>query len=213
MINIEKFPNGIKFFQNENYKFSKDSIDLAKFCNIKSSDSVLEMCAGSGAISFYAYALNNFNKMYLNELQADVCKILRKNIEINNFQDKAFVIEGDLKDIKATDFDKKFDIVIANPPYYKVENCTGLNNKTLSTHEVTVNLKEVIIKARELIKDKGKFYLCMTADRSAELLGLLYENNFQAKRIKFLINDKKVVYLVLVETVFNGKVGAKVIIE
>ena len=45
-------------------------------------------------------------------------------------------------------------------------------------------LQEIVKKASELIKDKGKFYLCMTIDRSAELLGELYTHNFHVKKIK-----------------------------
>ena len=212
MTNLENFPNNIKFFQNDEYRFTKDAIDLAKFCNVKKSDNVLELCAGSGAISFYVYALNAFNKMYLNELQSKVCETLHKNIQINKLENKAYVIGGDLKDIKAHEFEKKFDVIICNPPYFK--GGTNLEySKALCKHEVTVTLKEIIKKASELIKDKGKFYLCMNIDRSAELLGELYQHNFHAKRINYLTNGGKDAYLLLVEAVYNGKTGVKVIID
>ena len=46
----------ISIYQSEYYyKFTQDAIMLAKFCNIKHSDDVLELCAGSGVISFYTY--------------------------------------------------------------------------------------------------------------------------------------------------------------
>ena len=62
-LTIEEFPNGIKIYQGlDGYKFTKDAVDLAKFCNIKHTDSVLEMCAGSGVVSFYTYSLCNFQK-------------------------------------------------------------------------------------------------------------------------------------------------------
>lgn len=214
MINIENFPNGIQVLQNDEYKFTKDSIDLAKFCVVKNSDNVLELCAGSGAISFYVYALNKFNKLYLNELQPNFCEILDKNIVLNNLQENANILRGDLKNLKAKDFDKKFDVIICNPPYYKVEKDVQISDKSkaLCKHEITITLKDVIKKATELIKDKGKFYICMIANRSAELLGELYLHNFHAKRIKYLSNGKDGVYTILVEAVFNGKIGAKVIV-
>lgn len=212
MTNLEEFPNGIKFYQGEKYKFTKDSIDLAKFCTIKSSDNVLEMCAGSGVISFYAFALNKFNKMYLNELQSSLCEDIYKNIEINNLQDKTVVKNVDLKNLKAQDFEKKFDVIICNPPYYK-GNVQSLDfSKAICKHEIAITLKEIVKKASELIKDKGKLFLCMTAERSAELLGELFICNFHAKKIRFLKNSKNEVYLVLVEAVFNGKAGTKIIV-
>jgi len=211
MTNLEEFPNGIKIYQNDEYKFTKDSIDLAKFCNVKSSDSVLELCAGSGVISFYLYSLKNFKNVFINELQSNFCNIIDKNIKLNNLENKAKILNGDLKTLKASNFDRKFDAIICNPPYYKGENVEK-NSTTICKHEITITLKEIIIKASELIKDKGKFFICMTANRSAELLGELYLHNFHVKRIKYLSN-KREMYLILVEAVFNGNIGTRVVVE
>lgn len=209
MINLEEFPNGIKIFQAPEYKFTKDSIDLAKFCNISSNDNVLELCSGCGVISFYAYDIKSFNTLYLNELQNNFYEAIEKNIELNNLQAKAFLLKGDLKNLKSCDFDKKFDVIICNPPYYKYNNEEKSVYNTCR-REIKITLKEIIQKASELIKDKGKFYICITAERSAELLGELYLNNFMAKRIRYLKNEKDEVYLILVESRFNGNIGTAI---
>lgn len=212
MTNLEEFPNGIKIYQNTEYCFTKDSIDLAKFINLNKTDNILELCAGSGVISFYSYSIKNFNKVYLNELQESFCETINKNIKLNKLENKFFVLQGDLKDLISNQFDKKFDIIICNPPYFKgeVKEKTPYN---ICKHELTITLKDIIKKASELIKDKGKLYLCMSAERSAELLGELYSHNFQAKRIKYITNNKGEVYLILVEARYNSNIGVKISIE
>ena len=46
-LKLEHFDNGISVIQSDNYyKFTQDAILLAKFCNIKHTDNVLELCAG-----------------------------------------------------------------------------------------------------------------------------------------------------------------------
>ena len=190
---LENFPNGIKFLQTPSYRFTKDAIDLAKFCEVKSSDRVLELCAGGGVISFYLYDLKKFEKLYLNELQLENCEIINQNIELNSLNDFARCLSGDLKKLSLEDFDKKLDVIICNPPYYKHNNIKNVNtdySKAVSKHEVCITLAEIIKKASELIKDKGKFFVVMTAERSAELLGLLYQNRFFVKRMKYLQNTK-----------------------
>ena len=68
-LTLEQFENGIKLYQDESlYKFTSDSIKLAKFCKVRNSDNILDMCAGSGVIGFYVYSLNNCNKVYLSPL-------------------------------------------------------------------------------------------------------------------------------------------------
>ena len=80
-LKLEHFENGISIIQSDNYyKFTQDAILLANFCNIKHSDDVLELCAGSGVISFYAYSLCPYNRLYFNEIQPEMCEIIKENI-------------------------------------------------------------------------------------------------------------------------------------
>lgn len=215
-LTIEQFPNGIKIFQStDGYKFTKDAVELAKFCNTKHTDNVLELCAGSGVVSFYMYSLNTFNQLYLNEIQHKNCEIIEKNIELNNLQDKAHCIERNLKDLKATDFSKKLDVIVCNPPYFKVVGSKISENYSvaISRHEIETNLSEIIKKSSELIKDKGRFYLCMNEERFAEMVAELSRNQFECKRIKLLTNQQGKVNLCLVEAVFKAKSGVKITIE
>lgn len=212
---LEELPNGIKVYQSNNlYKFTKDAIDLAKFCVIKSTDNVLELCAGSGVIGFYAYSLKNFKKLYFCEIQKDLCEIIRDNIELNHLESIAECKNDDIKNLSANDFDRKLDVIICNPPYFKTcgEKINEDYSKAIARHEICITLEEIIKKASQLIKDKGKFYLVMLAERSAEVLGELYKHNFACKRIKYLTNNN-VVYSALFEAVYNGKVGVKIEIE
>lgn len=215
-LSLEKFQNGVQIYQdNDKYKFTKDAIDLAKFCNIKSSDNVLELCAGSGVISFYSYSVKKYNFLYLNELQKEMCEIIRKNIEINNMQEKAICFNCDLKELKISDFSKKLDIIICNPPYFKFngEKINEDYSKAISRHEITTNLEEIIRKSSELIKDRGKFYIEISAERSCELISLLTKYKFECKRIKFIVGKYDFAKLILIEAVFKAQSGVKIMIE
>lgn len=215
-LTIEQFPNGIKVYQGtDGYKFTKDAIDLAKFCNIKHTDNVLEMCAGSGVVSFYTYSLGCFSKLYLNEIQHRNCEIIAKNIQLNNMEGVAKCLEGNLKTLKNSDFDKKLDVIICNPPYFKVQGSRINDNLSvaISRHELEVTLEEIVSKAKELIKDKGRFYLCMMPSRMAEVVATLAKYKFECKTIKFLTNAKGEVNLCLFEAVNNAKSGVNITIE
>ena len=215
-LTLEELPNGIKLYQNEKgYKFTKDAIDLAKFCKVKPSDSVLEMCAGCGIISFYLYGLSKFSKLYLNEIQKSFCEIINKNIELNSMQTIANCIEGNLKDLSNKNFDKKLDVIICNPPYFKIDG-HKINEEysiAVARHEIEVTLEELVMKAKTLIKDKGKFYLVLPSSRLVEVITCLSNQGFEVKRLKFLTNGTKQAYLVLIESVFRAKTGVQVEFE
>lgn len=211
---LENFDNGISIYQCENlYKFTQDAIHLAKFCNIKHSDDVLELCAGSGVISFYAYSLCPFNHLYFNEIQPDMCEIIEENIKYNGFKRRSKIFNCNLKDLKVSDFKKPVDVIICNPPYFKADSKSLINERreiALARHEIEATLEDIIRKSSELLKDKGRMYMVHIATRTAEIAALTSKYHMEVKRMKFIFNGDKEAYLVLTEAVKNGKPGVRI---
>ncbi len=211
---LEHFDNGISVYQSDNfYKFTQDAILLAKFCNIKHSDNVLELCAGSGVISFYAYSLCPFNHLYFNEIQTEMCEIIEENIKFNGFKRKSKIFNCNLKDLKLSDFPKSLDVIICNPPYQKVNEKSLINERpeiALARHEIEANLDDIIKKSSELLKDKGRLYMVHIAPRVTEIVTNCAKYNMQVKRMKFIFNGDKEAYLVLIEAVKGANSGVRI---
>lgn len=211
---LEHFDNGISIYQSDSYyKFTQDAVLLAKFCNIKHSDNVLELCAGSGVISFYAYSLCNFNHLYFNEIQPEMCEIIEENIKFNGFKRKSKIFNCNLKDLKLSDFPKSLDVIISNPPYQKVNDKSLINERreiAIARHEIEATLEDIIKKSSELLKDKGRLYLVHIAPRVTEIIIYCAKYNMQVKRMKFIFNGEKEAYLVLIEAVKGAQIGVRV---
>lgn len=214
-LKLEQFDNGVRVYQSEDlYKFTMDAILLAKFCNIKHTDEVLELCAGSGVISFYAYSLCPFKKFYFNEIQTASCKVIKKNIELNGFENKSSILNCNLKDLSIADFNKPLDVIICNPPYLKLSKNSQINEKkeiAIARHELEATLEDVIATASKLIKDKGRFYMVHLASRTTEIVNLCTKHKMEVKQMKFVFNGNKDAYLVLLEAVKNAKSGVRVL--
>lgn len=210
-LKLEHFNNGISIIQSDNYyKFTQDAILLAKFCNIKHSDNVLELCAGSGVISFYTYSLCPYSHLYFNEIQAEMCEIIKENIEFNNLARRSKIFNCNLKDLSLSEFKKPLDVIICNPPYFKLGDNSKINERpeiALSRHEIEATLEDIIKKSSELLKDKGRLYMVHIASRSAELISLCIKYHLEPKKIKFIFNGDKDAYLVLMEAVKGAKSG------
>lgn len=213
-LKLEHFENGISIIQSDNYyKFTQDAILLANFCNIKHSDDVLELCAGSGVISFYAYSLCPYNHLYFNEIQPEMCEIIKENIAFNNFKRRSKIINCNLKDLKLSDFPKNVDVILCNPPYQKVNPNSKINDRpeiALARHEIAANLEDIIKKSGELLKDKGRLYMVHLASRTAEIASLCDKYGMQVKQMKFVFTNEKEAYLVLIEAVKGAKPGVRI---
>ena len=211
---LEHFDNGISIYQSDNYyKFTQDAILLAKFCNIKHSDNVLELCAGSGVISFYAYSLCPFNHLFFNEIQPEMCEIIEENIKFNGFKRRSKIFNCNLKELSLSDFSKPLDVIICNPPYQKVNPNSLINEKpeiAVARHEILATLEDIIKKSSELLKDKGRLYMVHLASRATELISLCSKYNVEVKRMKLIFNGEKEAYLVLIEAVKNAQPGVRI---
>lgn len=214
-LKLEHFENGISIIQSDNYyKFTQDAILLANFCNIKHSDDVLELCAGSGVISFYAYSLCPYNHLYFNEIQPEMCEIIKENVAFNNFKRRSKIFNCNLKDLKLSDFPKNVDVIICNPPYQKLNPNSKINERpeiAMARHELSATLDDIIKKTAELLKDKGRLYMVHLASRSTEIVVLCEKYGMQVKQMKFIYNNDKEAYLVLVEAVKGAKPGVRIL--
>ncbi len=214
-LKLEHFENGISIIQSDNYyKFTQDAILLANFCNIKHSDNVLELCAGSGVISFYAYSICPYNHLYFNEIQPEMCEIIKENVAFNNFKRRSKIFNCNLKDLKLTDFPKNVDVIICNPPYQKLNPNSKINERpeiAMARHELSATLDDIIKKTAELLKDKGRLYMVHLASRSTEIVVLCEKYGMQVKQMKFIYNNDKEAYLVLVEAVKGAKPGVRIL--
>lgn len=210
-LSLEHFENGIKIYQDESlYKFTSDAIKLAKFCKIKHTDNVLDMCAGCGVVGFYAYSLMPCNKMYFNEIQVSMCELIDKNIDLNDLNSKCKILCKDLNNLNLNDFEKRLDVIVCNPPYFKLNGKIKQEESiAMCRHEITTNLKQIVEKASELIKFNGKFYLIIPADRLCECIGLLNNNKFEVKQMG-IYHTNSLATVCLLESVKGGKSGVKV---
>ena len=213
-LTLEEFENGVKVYQNEKlYKFTSDAIKLAKFCNIKQTDNVLDLCAGCGVVGFYAYSIKKFNKIYFNDIQLEMCELIKQNIKLNRLEEKSKVVCKNLKDLKREDFETSIDVIICNPPYFKLNGKIKTNHSiAMCRHELTTNLSQVVNMAGKLIKSCGRFYIVVPADRLCECIIELNKSKFEVKKIQVCYSGENAT-VCLMESIKGGKSGVKVMLQ
>ena len=108
-----------------------------------------------------------------------------------------------------------FDLITCNPPYFRVNEFSNLNNnmiKSIPRHEIEIKLEDICRISKKLLKNNGSLVLVHRTDRLSEIINMLLKYNLQPKRIRFLYpKELENSNLVLIDARKNGNIGLKVL--
>lgn len=195
------------------YRFTSDSVLLSKFVKGKKREKVADFCSGSGIVGIHFLALNpETESVTLFEMQEELHLTALKTIELNHFSN-VFAKNMKIQEIPA-EYDEQFSLVLCNPPYEKNTGGFAVSDekKAICRKEICVTAQEIISVAKRKLKFGGRLAMVNRADRVAEVLSCMRENNIEPKRLQFVsgkANEKP--YLFLVEGVKGGKEGVEVL--
>ena len=209
--------NNLKIIQNEKgFCFGIDSILISDFAReIKQGTMGVDLGTGTGIISILLASKTKLSKIIGIEIQKDIADMAKRSVELNSLQDKIEIKNLNVKEIaeKALLEREKFDFVVTNPPYKKLD--TGKTNeneyKFISRHEVTANLEDFIKTTKYLLKDKGSMYIVHRPDRLVDIIDLMRKYKIEPKKMRFVHSTlESEPTLVLIKGIKNAKQFLKV---
>ena len=206
---------GLKIVQNEKgFCFGIDSVLLSDFAkNIKKNSLVLDLGTGTGIIPILLCGKTELKKVIGVEIQEEVSDMAKRSSKLNNLEEKFQVLNEDILNLNKIYENQTFDAIVTNPPYKKKN--TGIINederKIISRHEITASLEDFIKVSKDLLKDKGEFYMVHRPERLVDILYLLRKYKIEPKELRFVYsNAKKPPKLVLIKGIKNAKEFLKV---
>ena len=205
----------LKIIQNKDgFCFGIDSVLLSDFAkNIKKCSTVLDLGTGTGIIPILLCGKTKLQKVTGIEVQEDVAKMAQKSIKLNNLEDKFNVINENILNLNKIYENQTFDVIVSNPPYKKKD--TGITNenekKIISRHEISASLEDFIKISKDLLKDKGEFYMVHRPERLVDIFELMRKYKIEPKILKMVYSYKnKEPKLILIKGVKNAKPFLKV---
>ncbi len=196
----------LKIIQNPSwFCFGTDAVLLANFAEVRSGDEVMDLGTGTGIIALLLAAKTKAKHIDGLEIQNDVAEMAKRSVIYNSLTDKVNIINGDIVGYKS---DKKYDVVVCNPPYKKHQ--TGLVNKNekllISRHEVLCQLKDVVKTASALLKSNGRFSIIHRPERLADIICDMREYKIEPKRIRYIHSVAgKIPAMVMIEGIKGAK--------
>lgn len=201
---------GYKIIQNtEGFCFGIDSVLLSDFAkDIRNNSRVMDLGTGTGILCILLSGKTNLKEIYGIEIQEEVANMAKRSVVLNSLQDKVKIINENILNLENVFEKGSFDAIVTNPPYKKIN--TGLQNesekKLISRHELTANLEDFIKVSKDMLKDKGEFYMVHRPERLVDIIYLMRKYKIEPKQIRFVApKPSKEPNLVLIKGVKNAK--------
>lgn len=170
--------------KKKGFRFTVDSILLVNFLKLKKNTNLLDIGTGTGIMPLLLCRKEEINLITAVEIETEIAKMFEKTIEINSLESKIKLINTDIKNYK----EEPFDMIISNPPYMKLNEgyVSPHDYRAGARHEINLDLKELLINGKRLLKNGGSFNLVYRTNRFMEVLDEARMLNLNAKRVRFI---------------------------
>ncbi len=148
---------------------------------------VLDLCTGSGCIGISLKLLCPESRVVLADLSEDAIEVAARNKDALSAD--VTIVRGDLYQalFNLPDEDRKFDLIVSNPPYIPSEEVKKLmpEVKDFEPHMALDGTEDGLAFYRKITKDaplylnpKGGLYYEIGMEQGADVSGMLMENGF-----------------------------------
>ncbi len=205
--------NNLKIIQRKDmFNFSLDTVLLANFCTInKNVKKIVDFGTNNAAIPLILSTRTNKNILGI-EIQKEAVELAKKNITLNKLDNQIEIVHADINEYVKNA--SKVGLVICNPPFFKVDEESNLNENeflTIARHEIKIDLERIIKSASVILDNRGRFSMVHRPDRMIEILDLMQKYEIEPKRIRFVYPKVgRESHVLLVEGIYKGKKGLKI---
>ena len=202
------FSTDVKIIQNrEVFSYSVDSVLLSRFPNLPKRGLIVDLCAGNGAVGLFASTRTKAQIIAV-EIQERLADMAERSIELNGLTHQMQVIQDDLKYLTHYIDGSKVDMILCNPPYFKVDKHSNLNasrHYLLARHEIATNLEEICQISQRVLKSNGHLAIVHRPERFLDIIDTMIAHNLAPKRIQFVYpKANREANMLLIEAIKDG---------
>lgn len=207
--------SGLKAIQSlTGFRHSMDALLLAQWAAPRSTDRILDLGCGNGAIALLLAHRYPRARIVGLEIQPTLADRARRGARLNGLQSRIEIVEGDLRQIKGLLPSAGVDMVLCNPPYRELGRGRLSPDPEIrqAKHELTATLQEAVAAIRYVLAPKGRACLIYHASRLVELLSGLRVNRLEPKMLRLVYSYPGAeAELSLIEARRDGRPGLQIL--
>lgn len=180
---------GLKVIQSASAPgFSIDAVLLADFAKVKVGEQLIDLGTGTAVIALLLAGKQPQCQVHGLELMADMADMASRSVALNGLAERVHIRQGDIRDAQELYGRSVFDVVVSNPPYYKVGagkiSTDPLRAAARSEHYCS--LDALLDSVAALLKPLGRFYIVHRSERLGELLVSAEKRQLHCVRLRMV---------------------------
>lgn len=164
-------------------KVGTDGVLLGAWSPVRSGMHVLDIGTGSGLVALML-AQRGAGSLVAVELDEHAAEQARENAAGSPFADRIKVIQSDILHFSS---DKRFDLIVSNPPYFDLSLQSPDRKRTLARHTDTLSYDALIEKSAQLLVEGGCISLVVPSELEQKLDQIAGDNQLFAIHKTFVL--------------------------
>ena len=143
-------------------------------------ESVLDIGTGTGLLTLMVIQKNPEMKISAIEIDKHAAEQAKINVESSSWKEQINIVQDNVKEFS---FEKEFDLIISNPPFYENEIRSATDSKNVAHHSQSLTLKELLAIIKENLSLSGSFFLLLPYKRKDEIKKLFNDDQVHISKM------------------------------
>ena len=202
--NYFKFKQFIIFQDKCAMKVGTDGVLLGAYADTTNCSSILDIGTGTSLI---ALMLAQRFKAKITAIEIDKAAFEQAVLNVSNsdFSDKINIVNSSIQDF-SKQFDKKYDLIVSNPPFYQHHLKSGNKQKDIARHNDKLSFEDLIFCSSLLLNKNGRFCVIIPKIDEDKFVEICKNNALHlSKKLNIKPTPTKEVKRVILEFCFEKK--------
>lgn len=157
-------------------KVGTDAVLLGAWADTNFCRNILDIGTGTGIIALML-AQRSQATVEAIDIDKEACVQATENAAASPYTERIKVVHASCADFAASNQQKRYDLIVSNPPYFINSLKCPDNKRTMARHTDTLLLSDLIREAQTLLSPSGRIALVLPYERQEEVKALASANH------------------------------------
>jgi len=164
-------------------KINTDGVLLGTLANADQPKTILDIGTGTGVIALMLAQRFTSAQIDAVEIDGPASLTAKQNFQSSPFTDHLTVFKQDFQSYFEQQAEKKYDLIVSNPPFYLNSLESPKANKTVAKHTDAVFFEDMIVEVSQHLSDDGLCWLILPLSTAVIVKDLAFAANLFLQKV------------------------------